>query len=362
MRVLFIPYGGPTGNPYQRRLATELERLGIAVDTEQYSAPLGLPTLIRAVRRSYDIIHLHFPAHFLLSDNRPLSVLKTGLFFSFLGFARTRGCRIVWTVHDLFEHANRDPDFERRSKRFLTKRLCDALLVHFPSATDAVIEAYDLPRVYAEQVAVIPHGHYIEEYQNAVSRKTARERFGFSNETVFLFFGLIRPYKRIPSLIRAFSEINDSDACLVIAGNPQTDMLRETVQQTACEDDRVRLQLGFVPDDEIQYLMNAADAVVLPFEDVFTSGSAILAMSFGRAVVAPRIGGIEETVTEANKPLLYDTPSEANDSLSAALERALDADLMEIGDANVTTIADNDWQSIAEQTLMVYKRCGATTD
>lgn len=39
--------------------------------------------------------------------------------------------------------------------------------------------------------------------------------------------------------------------------------------------------------------MNAADAVVLPFENVLSSGLALLAMTFGRGLVAPEIGCVE---------------------------------------------------------------------
>ncbi|MEZ4597387.1 MAG: glycosyltransferase [Chloroflexota bacterium] len=47
---------------------------------------------------------------------------------------------------------------------------------------------------------------------------------------------------------------------------------------------------GNVPDDRMQVFLRAADVMVLPYRDVLTSGSAILAMTFGLPVVAPRIG------------------------------------------------------------------------
>ena len=50
------------------------------------------------------------------------------------------------------------------------------------------------------------------------------------------------------------------------------------------------LALRYIPDAELQVWLRAADVVVLPFRDILTSGSAILALSFGRAVVAPALG------------------------------------------------------------------------
>jgi glycosyltransferase involved in cell wall biosynthesis len=51
--------------------------------------------------------------------------------------------------------------------------------------------------------------------------------------------------------------------------------------------------------------MNAADVVVLPYRDIFTSGAALLAMSFGKAIVAPRIGCMAELL-RSEGAYLYD--------------------------------------------------------
>ena len=67
----------------------------------------------------------------------------------------------------------------------------------------------------------------------------------------------------------------------------------------------MRLDLGFVPDEELQVYLRAADVVACPFLEIFTSGSVLLAMSFERAVIAPRRGCVTETLDEAGG-ILYD--------------------------------------------------------
>jgi len=48
-----------------------------------------------------------------------------------------------------------------------------------------------------------------------------------------------------------------------------------------------------------------ADAVVLPFRDILTSGSAILALSHGRPVIAPALGCLPGTLP-SDATFLYD--------------------------------------------------------
>jgi hypothetical protein len=52
---------------------------------------------------------------------------------------------------------------------------------------------------------------------------------------------------------------------------------------------RMTLRLEYVSDAEVTAAMEAADAVVLPFRRVTTSGSALLALGHGRPVVVPEL-------------------------------------------------------------------------
>ncbi len=53
---------------------------------------------------------------------------------------------------------------------------------------------------------------------------------------------------------------------------------------------------GYVPDDRLDLFLNAADRVVLPYTEILTSGAAILAMSFGRPIIAPDRGALRDHV------------------------------------------------------------------
>src|SRR5690606_40109602 len=95
-----------------------------------------------------------------------------------------------------------------------------------------------------------------------------------------------------------------ANAELVIAGAPLNAQVEKDVRDAATSQ-HVHLHPHFVPDAEIQVYMNAADAVVLPYHDVLTSGAVVLAMSFGKACIAARIGCIPDMLDDAGA-ILYD--------------------------------------------------------
>ena len=115
----------------------------------------------------------------------------------------------------------------------------------------------------------------------------------------------------------------------------------------------IKFMPGFIPDDQIQVYMNASDAVILPYRDILTSGAAILAMSFGRACIAPRLGCINDILDE-HGAFLYDP--DATDGLVRALKSAVASgrDLSRMGAYNRYLAKQWDWERIAQRTLDVY--------
>ena len=55
---------------------------------------------------------------------------------------------------------------------------------------------------------------------------------------------------------------------------------------------------GYCPDAEVEKYFSSSDLVVLPYEEATQSGIAQIAFGFGRPVVATRVGGLPEVVTD----------------------------------------------------------------
>ncbi|EMA63707.1 glycosyltransferase [Halorubrum lipolyticum] len=354
VRVLMCP-DYTESNPYQSELIDALADRD--VDVTPVAVRGAFPLLSAARRHGVpDVVHLHWAHRFLITERRFPAVLAAALGVRLLFEAcvlRALGARLVWTVHNLADHERRAPRVELAVRRGLAA-VVHRLVVHCDAAAASVRETYGLPNRVARRIRVVPHGNFAGVYPDDVTREEARRRLDLPEDVpVLLYFGLIRPYKNVPSLADTFRE-TDLDARLLVVGNPWSDALDREVRAACDGDDRIRAVLEYVPDDEVQRYMRAADAVVLPFDSVLTSGSAVLAMTFGRAVVAPELGCLPGLVGSAGGHL-YDP--EEPEGLADALRRAVaDADqLGSMGRRNRAVARRLDWGRIADRTRAVYR-------
>ena len=365
MRVLFLP-DYSAANAYQRALAAGLSDLGVEVRADPTRSRRVAPVL-EALRGSGrpDVIHVHWTEPYIARGPR-VSALKARRTLLELRLARRAGMRIVWTAHDLFRHDRAEDPAERAFMRALFD-LADAVIVHCASAADGLLMALGIgpgarsvgPAARSvgpaarDSIRVIPHGHYRGAYADTISRTEARERLGLpAAARVVAFTGWLRPYKGVTELVEAFAALPEPYARLVIAGQAVEADYAARLETLAAADPRVRLDLGFVPDEELQVYLRAADVLACPFLEIFTSGSVLLAMSFERAVIAPRRGCVPETLDEAGG-ILYD--ADDPQGLEGALRVAMTADLASMGRHNGERLDRFDWSRVAEATLEAYR-------
>lgn len=349
LRVLLMP-DATALNPYQRRLADALAGEGVEVALAQ---PAGVLPLLGALRRHPDaqVLHLHWTHRLVLGGSRWRSALKGLRFLLELALLRRR-VRVVWTAHNLLEHERRFPRLELAVHR-CAARLYHAIIVHCEAAERALAASYRLRGGRGAPRAVIPHGHYIGVHSTAAERRPARRALGLEETaSVFAHLGQIRPYKGVFELIDAFARLRAPRAYLLVAGRPWDAATAARLAAHARRDPRVRVFPGFIPEARMPLYLGAADALVLPYRDVLTSGSAMLAMSYGRAVIMPRCGCAAEMLGEAGT-LLYDPA--APGALDAALRRALATDLEALGAAGRSRAEAFDWAGIAARTAAVYR-------
>lgn len=353
MTVLMCP-DYRDSNPYQSKLITALDARG--VDITAIPGNGAFPLLSGVSRHGVpDVVHIHWLHQFLITKRRfpaVLALLLGARLFLELALLRGLGVRLVWTVHNRFNHERTAPRTELMIRHGVA-RLVDRLIVHCGEAADVVREGYHLPDRAKSRVRVIPHGNFAGIYEDEVSRAAARERLGIPSDVpVLTFFGLIRPYKNVPRLIKTFERLR-GDARLLVVGNPWNAEVEERVRAASAGDNRVETVLEYVSDDEIQIYLRAADAVVLPFDSVLTSGSAVLAMTFGRAVVAPSMGCLPELVGSEGG-ILYD-PADPEGLHNALQEVISNRDrIRAMGQWSHREARRLDWDRIARRTRDVY--------
>ena len=338
------------GNPYQRLLADGLAQHDVRVRFETVIGRLPFRNAVRREPRP-DVLHVHWHHGYVLGTSRAKTWLKIRRTLLDLRLVRRSRTPIVWTVHNLLEHERRYEAMELGFGARMAGRV-DRILVHSESAKRTVVEALGIPPARRDRVAVVEHGSYAGVYPDEIDRPAARAELDLpADASVYLSLGAVRGYKGMTALIGAFRALADPAAVLLVAGKPLDATVERAVCDAAAGDARVRLHLGFVPDERLQVYLRAADAVVLPYTDLLTSGLTLLAMTFGRAVVAPRLGFFEDVLGDAGA-VLYD-PAEP-EGLRAALADAGTADLEALGRRNAAEAARLAWPALAGRVRRVY--------
>jgi len=168
---------------------------------------------------------------------------------------------------------------------------------------------------------------------------------------VILFFGLLRPYKGLDTLLEAFRSVEGAE--LWIVGNPRMDV--EPLQRLAAKSPgRVRTLTRFVEDAEIPAIFRRADLVVLPYRDAEHSGVLYAALAFGKPLVLSAVGGFPEIAEQGAARLV---PPEDPAALAAALTELVgdEAARAELGRAAAQAAAGPySWDEAARRTLALY--------
>ena len=353
MRAILLP--SYQWNPYQRLLAEALAEAGVeATAVHDWSKRAPLLGTWQAQGRP-DVIHIHW-IHEFLGGSKGTPTKRSVRWFDWqLRLLKARGVRIVWTVHNLKAHeAAGDDAYDAQAHRSIIER-SDAIILHCDYARDALVRMYQPSEAARGRMHVLAHGSYVHQYDVDADQAAARRALGLPEEgTVFAFVGSIRGYKNVGELLDAFMSVNELQPQdrLLICGKPLPKKLGRQLEKLASEDRRIVLRLDRIPEDELSRVLRAADAVVLPFRDILTSGSAILALSHGRPVIAPAMGCLPGTLP-ADGTFLYDP--DARGALAQAMREAAAADLAAMGDRARAYADTIEWGPIAEETAKLYR-------
>jgi beta-1,4-mannosyltransferase len=345
--------GWTSGNPYLSQLRDCLEQQGVEVKFRDIPGGMFPISRIALTEKSAGIIHLHWISDLIApavwSGSRWKVYVKAALLYADVMLARAMGRRVVWTIHNLVSHESSNGESELIARRFLA-RAASRVILHSASALAMVERVYGV--AIRSKASVVRHGNYSASYAMDADRATAlRTRFEIAdNETVILFLGALRPYKGVERLIRAVRAAPPHRRLkCIIAGKPMAAEYARTLQALAEGSDRVRLALGFVDENDVAALHELADAVVIPFERTLTSGSAVLAMTMGKALILPSEASVLDLIDERGG--YYFGSDEGLVEILSSLDRSA---LKKMGRHNRQVAAEFSWQTVGELTAKAY--------
>jgi beta-1,4-mannosyltransferase len=347
LRMASFPTAEGAPPPYVQLLHGALA----AHDVDLLPAARLDPSLAHAGSGRPDVVHLHWIEYIVRSGGTGAAAgiraaVRTARLVAGLWALRRAGTAIVWTVHNLRAHESRHPRLEHAAMR-ATARFANTIVVHSEHARRQVESTYG----HGRELQVLPHGNFTGYYPPPRrSRHELRAALGLPDETfTFLVFGQVRGYKRIPEMVAAFRQLRGADVALIVAGSAWDPIERSAVQAAADGDPRIRLRLEFVPDEEVAELHVAADAAVLGYREVFSSGALLLALSLGLPAVVPDHGSALEV---AQPPAVE--PFQAG-RLVEALEAIRTGDQAARRAAAHAAAGAADWDAIAQRTAAIYR-------
>ena len=293
-----------------------------------------------AKRTGCEIVHFH------IFHPGPLELLNVVI-------ARVRGFRVVATAHDVESFGG-----SFRGVARMVYGLADKLIAHNNSSRRELVETLGLP---ADVVDLVPHGNYIGSLGRLVSKGEARAKIGITREgPVLLFFGQIKEVKGLDLLIDAIPTVRARfpGLTLVIAGRSWRQDFSRYMNKIE-ELDLARscvIHHRYIPDDDVSTYYCAADVVVLPYRRIYQSGVLLMAMSYGRAVVASDLEGMCEIVAHGETGFLF----RAGDPASLAdviIEALSDPETLEtVARAGRSHVADAyAWERSGQLTALTYQ-------
>lgn len=327
------PYGSvPSPEGYARRELFYRRALGPAGSRARLAGKLltHVPDMIRyrSVARTADVVHFQWltvqAVDRWLLPRRP----------------------IVLTAHDLLP---REP---RPGQAWAQRRLydaVDAIVVHSAYGRDLLVSGLG---VDAAKIRVVQHGAFkhltVQAHEVALP-----DELRAVDVPVVLFFGLLRPYKGVETLLDAWRGMA-SDAELWVVGRPRMPLSPLQAQAPP----GVRFVPRFVSDAELPAFFRRADIVVLPYartERFDFSGVLATALAFGKPTVISDVGGFSEVAAAGAAHLVApDDPG----ALRAAIEGLLGDQQAREGLAwGALTAAKGaySWEEAANQTLALYR-------
>lgn len=338
-RAMYPPFLYPGGPTTDRTFAMPPTPNLTVRRTLRWYDPLGWA--IEAGRLRADVAHAQ---HWSL----PVAPVLLAM----LGLLKRRGVKTTLTVHNTTPHE--DSRAYMATMRWIG-RLADCCIL--PSEHNAR-QAAELLGLAPSRLRVIRPGAEPVDPGSAADRAAARRRLALPADCpVAMFFGLIRRYKGVDVLLRAFARAlpRAPQARLLIAGKPWVDWTayEELIEQLGIAR-RVHAFPRYVPQAQVADFYRAADLAVLPYRGFDAqSGVGTSCLGYGVPMLVTRTGALPELVPDGRQVV-------PPDDVGALAERLAES----LGDTGRLARMRREaarharafsWESAAEQIVAVYR-------
>jgi len=269
----------------------------------------------------------------------------------------------VITVHDIGFHRlpklypRRQVQVHERAMKEIAKRAARIITVSEFSARE-ISEAYGIdPKKIAITYNGIDHNVYrpINDSE-AIENRLRRYRIP---RPFFVAVGRLETKKNITTLIKSFTALKTRRGVgdphrLVLIGTRGYgyDEIKKEIENSTVKSDII--ELGYIPESDMPYILNAAEALIHPSWYEGFGIPPIEAMACGCPVISSNAASLPEVCADA---AIYFAPGEPEE-LTSALSRLIDEPGLKerLKVSGVSRAAKFTWKATAEKTLPVLTR------
>ena len=240
----------------------------------------------------------------------------------------------------------------------------DAIIAVSRGMREDVLSAY--PRVKPDRVRVVHNGIDADFYRPDPDTDVLQRLGVDENRPYVAFVGRITRQKGVGHLLAAMRSVTPQAQLVLLAGSADTpELARETeqaVQTLRSERTGIIWESTMLPREDVRQVLTHATVFVCPSIYEPQGIVNLEAMACETAVVASDVGGIPEVVTHSETGVLVPYDPRHSDAFEAGLAAAIDEMVMRPDRAAAMgragrerAVAEFSWDSIAEQTMEVYR-------
>lgn len=212
----------------------------------------------------------------------------------------------------------------------------DKFLVLSDVVEKGIKELYKTKKVYRSTLPI----YDCYEFNNDLTKEQTRKILDIpQDKKVLLFFGYVRPYKGLSTLIEALQILlqEDDSYLLLIVGEfyePKEKYI-EQIERLKIEG-HIKIIDEYVPNEEVKIYYQSADIVVLPYKSATQSGILNIAYGFRKPVIVTNVGGLPELVEEGRTGFIVEPNSPH--ALAEGIKKFFKASNFEDFSKNIETI------------------------
>lgn len=254
------------------------------------------------------------------------------------------GIKVISVIHDVQPLIGKS--------KFGFKNLTDneAVIVHSRFAKECLMhESLD-----EKNILVYPHGNFLHHINQSKPDKNFVSLFPKGKKHILLF-GQIKESKGWKIAIQSMKQLNNYH--LIIAGklrDVSMTQITDEIKNNQLEE-KVTLIARHITESERDAIFNYADVVIIPYLRIYQSGVLLMAMSYGKCIVASGLDANKEIITDDINGKLFQSGNA--DALATTILSLDDVSIKRLGN-NAFELAQKEfsWEEMARGIINIAQR------